>query len=131
MREYRFDPSGELPIVYAVLKGLRGQKKVALVLDTGCALTQIDHGILSIIGCGPENAVRSVSISGVVGTQDAAYVVELQGIRVLGERFDNYMVAGVDFSRWIPAGIEGLLGWDLVRKFHLEMDGPKGTLKVL
>ena len=130
MREYRFDPSGELPIVYAVLKGPQGQKKVALVLDTGCALTQIDHSILSAVGCGEEKSIRSVSIGGVVETSNPAFVIELPGLRVLGERFTNPMIAGVDFSKWIPQGIDGLLGWDIVRQFHFDMDGPKGILRV-
>jgi len=25
---------------------------------------------------------------------------------------------------------DGLLGWDVIRAFHLEMDGPTGLLKV-
>ena len=63
MREYEFDPIGELPIVHAVLKEPLGQKNLALVLDTGYALTQRDHEVLAAIGCGKDNSVSTISIS--------------------------------------------------------------------
>ena len=130
MREYQFDPEGELPIVRAVLKGPAQQKLVMLVFDTGCAVTQVHHKVLSIIGCGPEKATDAVTIAGVTGPSESAYRVNLPEIKVLGVRIMNPSIAGVDFSKWADEGIEGLLGWDLIRKFHLDMNGPKGTLQI-
>ena len=130
MREYHFDPEGELPMVRAVLKGPTQQKLVMLVLDTGCSVTQIHHEVLSIVGCGPNKATESITIAGVTGPGDSGYRVTLPGMKVLGARIMNPSIAGVDFSKWADSGIEGLLGWDLIRKFHLDMDGPNGILKV-
>jgi hypothetical protein len=130
MREYRFDPDGELPVVRALLRGPKGQKQVTLVFDSGCALTQVHHQILSLIGCGEEEKSKSISMVGVTGPGDPAFVVPLTEFRVLGTRFEETEIAGVDFSKWARSGIEGLLGWDLIKHFHFDMDGPKGLLKV-
>jgi len=130
MREYRFDPSGELPVVRALLKGPRGQKQVTLVFDSGCALTQVHHQILSLIGCGEKEKSKTVSIGGVTGPGEPAFVVSLTELRVLGTRFEGAEIAGIDFSKWARSGIEGLLGWDLIKHFHFDMNGPNGLLKV-
>ena len=44
--------------------------------------------------------------------------------------FNHIPVAAFDFSNWEEEGIDGLLGWDMIRLLHLEMDGPKGKLIV-
>lgn len=130
MREYQFDPKGELPVVRTLLKGPLGQIFVTLVFDSGCACTQVHHEILASIGCGERESLKRVTIGGVTGQGDPAYLVVLDGLRVLGTRFESVQIAGVDFSKWARSGIEGLLGWDLIRFFHFEMLGPEGILKV-
>lgn len=130
MREYHFDPNGELPVVHALLQGPKGQMRTSLVFDSGCAVTQVHHQILESIGCGQDDNSKAVTIGGVTGEGDPGYIVSLESLRVIGTRFEEVQIAGVDFSKWARSGIEGLLGWDLIRTFHFEMDGPKGLLKV-
>jgi len=130
MREYHFDPNGELPVVHALLQGPKGQIRIGLVFDSGCALTQVHHQVLEGIGCGQHDNSKTITIGGVTGEGDPGFLVSLTGVRVLGARFEQLEIAGVDFSKWATSGIEGLLGWDLIRQFHFEMDGPKGVLKI-
>ncbi len=131
MREYHFDPEGELPVVRVTLASAGNRKQVTLVLDTGCAITQVHYDILKIIGCGEDKQTERITIGGVTGEGDSAYMVKLDSLRVFGNNFDGGQIAGVDFSKWAHSGIEGLLGWDLIRNFHFDMDGPKGVLRVL
>lgn len=130
MREYRFDPSGELPVVRALLKGPKGQIRVALVFDSGCAITQVHHQILEGIGCGKSAGSKAITIGGVTGEGDPAYLLSLNGLKVLGARFEEIEIAGVDFSKWARSGIEGLLGWDVIKLFHFDMNGPAGVLQI-
>jgi hypothetical protein len=131
MREYFFDPAAELPLVHALLRGPKGQMRATLVFDSGCGLTQVHHQILEKIGYEDSESARAVTISGVTGEGDAAYIVQVESFHTLGSRFDRTEIAGVDFSKWAHSGIEGLLGWDIIRQFHFDMDGPKGVLRVL
>lgn len=130
MREYKFDPAAELPLVHALIKGPKGQLRVTLVFDSGCALTQVHNQILETIGYTDSASSKSITISGVTGEGDAAFIVQVESLRTLGSRFDHAEIAGVDFSKWAHSGIEGLLGWDIIRQFHFDMDGPAGILKV-
>lgn len=130
MREYKFDPAAELPLVHALLKGPKGQVRVTLVFDSGCALTQVHNQILDAIGCSSTPNSPSVTISGVTGEGDPGYIVAVKSLHTLGSRFDAAEIAAVDFGKWAHSGIEGLLGWDIIRQFHFDMDGPKGILRI-
>ena len=130
MREYQFDPAAELPLVHALLTGPKGQVRATLVFDSGCGLPQVHNPILETIGCSGGPTAKSVTISGVTGDGDPAFIVPVKSLHTLGSRFDRAEIAGVDFSKWAHSGIEGLLGWDIIRQFHFDMDGPKGILRV-
>ncbi|RIL06879.1 MAG: hypothetical protein DCC75_10475 [Proteobacteria bacterium] len=130
MREYRFDPQGQLPVVRSTIIGPKGQKQVTLVFDSGCAETQIHHKVLSLVGCGEDQKIRDVTVAGAYGEGEPAFVVIMPCLRAIGERFEGIEIIGIDFSKWADAGIEGLLGWDLIRSLHFEMNGPQGLLKI-
>jgi len=40
------------------------------------------------------------------------------------------LVAAFDFDHLENANIDGLLGFDLIKEFHLELNGPKSELAV-
>ncbi len=131
MREYRFDPSGELPVIRVALRGSKSEKKATCVLDTGCSFTQVHFEILEMIGCGQDRRLKDVTIAGVTGESDSAFVSSVDSMKLFGNRLERVEIAGVDFSKWAKSDIEGLIGWDIIRAFHLEMIGPEGILKVI
>lgn len=101
-----------------------------MVLYTSCSVTQVHSELLALVGCGEATRLGDITIAGVTGDGDPSYLVRLDGLSMLGSRFKAPTIAGVDFNNWARSGIEGLVGWDLVRQLHFEMDGPKGLLKV-
>ncbi len=57
-------------------------------------------------------------------------MVRVPRIAFLGSVAEDVEVAVFDMSYLGDKNIDGLLGWDFVRLFHLEMDGPSGLLKI-
>ena len=43
---------------------------------------------------------------------------------------DKLPVAVYDFDNLEQHGIDGLLGFDVIKQLHLEMNGPKGELVI-
>lgn len=71
-----------------------------------------------------------MSIQGPAGDSQAGYVLTIQNLTVLGSNFQNIRVGAFDFDNFALDGIDGLLGFDVIKQLHLEMDGPKGILRV-
>lgn len=131
MRSYHFDPAGELPVVKAILKGPTGNKRVFLIFDSGATLTQINGDVLKFIGFKESDKIDDVDIVGVSGPAENTGLYSLEKLSVLGKNFVNTRIASIDFSKWQDDGLDGLLGWDLIKQFHFEVDAPRGLLKVL
>lgn len=89
------------------------------------------YEILEIIGCGKDKRIRNVKIAGVSGDGESAFVSSVDCLKLFGSCIEPVEIAGVDFSKWAKADIEGLIGWDLIRTFHLDMNGPEGILRVI
>ena len=49
---------------------------------------------------------------------------------MLGKTFSQPLVAAFDSDHLENANIDGLLGFDLIKEFNLEMNGSKGDLVV-
>ena len=69
-------------------------------------------------------------VQGAVGGVQEGYVVRVAKLSVFGIDFQNLPVLVYDFDNFKEQGIDGLLGWDVIKAFHLEMDGPNGLLKI-
>ena len=77
MRIFKFDPKDDIPIVVAKFYGPRKTKKIRLVFDTGCAVTQVHTGIIEDIGYSVANAESIANIFGPVGDSQSGYVLEV------------------------------------------------------
>lgn len=128
MQKIKFDPSQDIPIVDAIIVGPLTYERVRLVFDSGCGLTQIDTGLIETIGYSARDAKRTMSVRGPVGEQVHGYVVELQSLKLFGSDNLNLEVGAYDFDNFAHFGIDGLLGFDLIKCMHFEMNGPKGEL---
>ena len=67
---------------------------------------------------------------GVGGAEEKGYMVCVPRLTFLGSFAENVELAIFDMDYLGNKNIDGLFGWDFVRLFHLEMDGPGGILKV-
>ena len=82
------------------------------------------------LGYGQEKKKRDAEIRTVGGLVEKSYVVEIERLEVLGKTFESIEVAASDFRTWADDGIDGLLGWEIIRQLHVEMDGPHGLFKI-
>ena len=129
MREVRLDPNWEIPTVEVVLSSNRKRTiRVSLVFDTGSGLTQLDVDLMERLGYSALDAVATKAVQGAVGESVEGYVVKVFKMNVLGKILSDVPVLAYDFENF--PGIDGLLGWDVIKQLHLEMNGPKGLLKV-
>jgi hypothetical protein len=130
VKKFRFDPDQDIPLVSARLRGPRGSKVVRLVLDTGCGLTQINTPMVEAIGYSAADASQIVTTVGPAGPMQTGYSIGLGSLEVLGRLFADVRVAAYDMDNSLGLSVDGLLGFDLIKKFHLEMNGPSGELVI-
>lgn len=130
MQIVSFDRTQDIPIVDAIISGPLTYERVRLVFDSGCALTQIDTGLVESIGYSATNAKRTMSVRGPVGEEVEGYVVGLNSFKVFGYAVSNLEVGVYDFDNFAHFGIDGLLGFDLIKQMHFELNAPKGLLKI-
>ena len=130
MQVINFDRSQDIPIIDAVISGPITHERVRLVFDSGCGLTQIDTGLMESIGYSVAHAKRVMSVKGPVGNEVQGYVVGLDRLNLFGFLISNLEVGVYDFDNFAHYGIDGLLGFDLIKQMHFELNGPQGLLKV-
>lgn len=130
MKEFEFDKSSRTPLVSAILCGPKGNRRLTLVFDTGAVITQIHAPTLALIGYGEEVKIESVSMVGAGGEKQHGYLVQSERLLTLGKKIENAPIGAFDFGELSSAGIDGLLGFDVIKELHLEMIGPEGILRV-
>lgn len=130
MLEFHFDPFGDSPIVSAIISSPKGRRKVQLILDSGAERTQLHRRTMQRLGYTDQVKTRSAKARGVGGAEDDGYMVRVPQIAFLGSVVENVEVAVFDMDYLGDRQIDGLLGWDFIRLFHLEMNGPAGVLRV-
>ena len=129
-RAFKFDTTKPLPLVFAKITGRRRTRPLRLVFDTGAFMTQITTSVVEELGYTAFDAIRRISTYGPSGPIDEGYAVKLESLELLGKNFDGLVVAAYDFSNLEADGIDGLLGFDVIKQLHLEMNGPAGELIV-
>jgi hypothetical protein len=130
MTEFRFDRNESTPYVSCLITGPRRTSRVLLVFDTGCAKTQLREETLAELGFREADRVGTARSIGVEGVGKEGPVYKASRFFVFGKRFTDWKVAGFSMKSFIGKEIDGLLGWDIIRELHVEMDGPQGILKI-
>lgn len=130
MQIINFDRTQDIPVVDAIISGPITYERVRLVFDSGCGLTQIDTGLIESIGYSSGNAKRTMSVRGPVGDEVEGYVVGLESFNLFGYSISNLEVGVYDFDNFAHFGIDGLLGFDLIKQMHFELNGAEGLLKI-
>jgi predicted aspartyl protease len=130
MREFHFSPSLDTPLVRAILSGPKGAFRLRLVFDTGAHTTQLSKAAVSTLGFREENKTRAAYAVGVGGAREKGFEVTLPRLFVLGKKFQDVPACAFDMKYVEENGADGLLGWDIIRQLHIEMQGPAGILKV-
>ena len=130
MRTFEFNPRSKAPIVSALISGPKGTRKVRLIFDTGAEMTQLNAARTNDIGYTHADAVAKAAVVGAGGVESEGYAISINSLIVLGSEAEHFKIAIFEMEHLQKERIDGLLGWDVIRAFHLEMDGPKGLLKV-
>ena len=130
-RTYRFSRTSNTPLVFAKLVGKGKPINVRLVFDTGAALTQFSTRIIESLGYSARDGIQEAVVSGPTGPLQSGYTLHIEELTVLGKKFSLPLVAAFDFDHLDNANIDGLLGFDLIKEFQLELNGQKGELVVL
>jgi hypothetical protein len=127
---FRFNPSRPLPIAFATLKGKFRTRPVKLVFDTGAFMTQLSTRVVEELGYSASDGINRISAYGPSGPIDEGYSLKVAEFRVFGKSFQNLTIAAYDFTNLESDGIDGLLGFDIVKQLHLELNGPKGEVTI-
>ena len=130
MQSFKFNPKGRAPIVTALITGPRGTRKVRLIFDTGAETTQFHADTMHKIGYSSSDATAKATVIGAGGIEAEGYALNLQKLFVLGSMAESFQVAVYEMKHLNSRRLDGLLGWDVIRAFHLEMVGPEGILKI-
>ena len=130
MRTFRFNPTSRSPIVIALITGPKGTRKVRLIFDTGSEVTQFHAETMRKLGYSSSDAIGKSRVMGSGGVESEGYITVLERLFVLGSKAETVQVGVYDMQFLQSQRIDGLLGWDVIRAFHLEMDGPAGILKI-
>jgi len=129
-RSYRIDTSQDLPIVKVRLSGKGRHYRANVIFDSGAACTQFNTIVIDRLGYSASDGHALASAHGPAGPMQDGFLLKIDQIEVFGKKFSNPVVAAYDFDNLENLGIDGLLGFDLIKQLHLELDGPKGQLKV-
>lgn len=130
MQVIDLDLGQEIPLIAALIRGRLGRKRVKLVFDTGCGITQIDTQLIEALGYSVRDATEIVSVRGPAGDRQEGYLINISELEIFGQSFVNTQVAVYDFDNFSHYGIDGLLGWNVIKNLHLEMNGPEAKLTV-
>lgn len=130
MRSFRFNPKTRAPIITALITGPKASRKLRLIFDTGAEMTQLHAGKMFEIGYSTADAIAKARVVGVGGVEGEGYMIKLQKLFVLGCKAETLDVGVFEMPHLNSCKIDGLLGWDVIRAFHLEMHGPGGWLKI-
>lgn len=131
-RIFKFNRQSNTPIVIARLRGKSGiEIDAPLIFDTGAVCTQLHTSLVDDLGySAASDGLGLVSAVGPAGPLQDGYALHLEEVEVLGKTFKKPFVSAYDFDNLAKSRIVGLLGFDIIKQFHLEMDGQKGELLV-
>ena len=85
---------------------------------------------MTALGFREEEKTRAAFSVGVGGARERGFEVLVPRFFVLGRKFVETPISVFEMSYLESDRVDGLLGWDLIRQFHFELNGPAGILKV-
>lgn len=129
-KAFNFDLSEPLPLVFAKAKGKLRRRPIRLVFDTGAFMTQITTSVIEELGYSARDGIKPIFVYGPSGPIDEGYAFEIEHLELFGKKFEKLVVGTFDFNNLEKDGIDGLLGFDVIKQLHLEMNGPKGELLI-
>ncbi len=130
MQIVHFDVTQDIPVVDARVYGPLGSQTVRLVLDARAGTTQLDTALVEDLGYSVSDAIRQIQVQGPAGDSQDGYQIILKQLTLFGRKFVNIPIGVYDFDNFDKYGIDGLLGFEIIKQLHLEMDGPNGLLKI-
>ncbi len=65
---------------------------------------------------------------GATGEAVEGYTFLMSNMFLFGKEFKDVPVLTYDFKNF--PSVEGLIGWGLIKRLHLEMNGPDSALKI-
>jgi len=128
--KFRLNTNQSVPQVYARIRGKNGSQRIRLVFDTEAFMTQIATSVIEELGYSARDGIRCIIAYGPSGPIDEVYSVEIAGLEVLNMQFKKVEISVYDFNNLEAEGIAGLLGFDVIKQLHIEMNGPKGELLI-
>ena len=128
MKVINFDREQAIPLVDARLYSPVRNRRIALVFDTGSAITQIDTEFIERLGYSASDAERISGVKAAVGDVQEGYILRLKKLAIFGVEFTDLPVLVSDFDNFKDDGVDGLLGFDVIKELDLEFRGKEGLL---
>ncbi len=122
-----FNGQEGLVIVRGTLFGPSGDLDVILGLDCGATNTVLNGAVLEYVGYDLALASDPVTMA-TVSRLELASSLTIGKLEVLGHALENFPVLIHDLPHL--AGVDGLLGLDLLRGHVLTLDFPNGELEL-
>lgn len=126
MAKIEFDPSAPVVLLKATITG-RYSQTVHLALDTGATYTMIPWQIAEALGYAPEVAEDRIHITTASGTEKVP-LISVDSFAISGAKVSNLKVAVHDLPE--KSRVDGLLGLNFLRNFHLSLDFQKGIIEL-
>ena len=126
VKDTPFDSSLDLVFIVAWVMGKHGKEsRLRLVVDTGAAITIVTPDVLDSLGYSAREAEARTIIRSAVA-EEPGYLIRVTQFRALGYAFEDFRVHAHD----LPEGydIDGLLGWDFLQRFNLELRPREGLI---
>ena len=127
MTVIEFNPTAPVILVPVRLTGQLGREVVHFVLDTGASRTIVAPDLLDRLGYNPRDGEAFSIVSSVLG-RETGYRIRVARLEVFGEAIDDFPVHAHDIAD--AAGIDGLIGLDVLRRFVCEIDASEEQLRV-
>lgn len=121
----RFDPDSGVIWLEVVIHGPRGARPAGFLLDTGAFRTSIDVNITDELGYGAHLGRHNIRTIG-AGAPIPGYVLPVQRLEVMGLVLEDFDIICEDIEP--EAGIDGLIGMDVIRGHVLTIDAIEGTV---
>ena len=125
-----FDPARGLVEVPVIIDG---RVKGSFGIDTGADLLYIDSTFAHRNGLSFVRSTPQRPVTGIEGTSQAG-VVEIRSLRVGGDALYNLQATAIDLHKLIRDDRhgfpDGLIGYDILRRFYVTVDYPGRTLKL-
>ena len=123
----RLDPGARAVHVPVVITGPTGRSaKAEFVLDTGTPVTIVGERLAALLDLGKDRSEGDSKLWGPTGP-DLGYRVRTASLTLMGETFTDRQVRA--HHLWADAGVDGLIGLDIIRMGRLTLDLPWGVFE--